>query len=69
MEKPKPEERDLKDWDTKLTDEWIVYAQAMQTSHCRNTKANEAAEQYPEDLFHKIDDLVLIHVFGAVNLS
>ncbi|CAF2965391.1 unnamed protein product, partial [Rotaria sp. Silwood2] len=65
MEKPPPEQRYLKDWDTKLTDDWIEYAQAAQTSHCRNINANEKGAKYNEELFHKIDELVLTHAFGT----
>lgn len=68
MTKPCTKERYLKDWGTKLTDEWIEYAQKAQTSHCRNINANERGVRYKEDLIHKIDELVLMHAFGAVNL-
>ncbi len=69
MKKPYQEDRYLTDWDTELTDEWIDYAKTMQNSHCRNSNANEKGDQYTEDLFHKIDILVLMHAFGSVSYS
>lgn len=66
MEKPSSEIVYLTDWDDKLTDEWITYAQTAQSSHCRNINAHEKGARYTEDLFHKIDELVLMHAFGAV---
>ena len=68
LKKPHRRERYLNDWDTKLTDEWIEYAQTAQSAHCRNTNANEKGVKYTKDLFHKIDNLVLIYAFGTVSL-
>ena len=69
MEKLEPSRRYLNDWDTKLTDDWIEYAKTVQTSHCRNINANEKGTKYSENMIHKIDELVLMHAFGAVSLS
>ena len=66
MEKPDLSKRNLEDWDHPVTNEWIEYAQTAQTSHCCNISANEAGSKYSEELFSKIDDLVLMHAFGAV---
>lgn len=67
MEKPNRKCCYLTDWNSKLTDDWIAYAQTAQSSHCRNINAHIQGGRYTEDLFHKIDDLVLMHAFGAVN--
>jgi hypothetical protein len=68
MEKPSQQDLYLADWDAPLTDDWIEYAQTVQMSHCRNINANEKGTNYTEEQFHKIDNLVLMHAFGAVNL-
>jgi hypothetical protein len=68
MEKSPQKKRYLTDWHTKLTDEWIEYARTAQTSHCRSNGANEKGVKYREEEFHKIDNLILIHAFGTVNL-
>ncbi|CAF1350268.1 unnamed protein product, partial [Rotaria sordida] len=53
MEKPPSEQRYLKDWDTKLTDDWIGYAQTAQTSHCRNINANEKGVNNLDSIWDK----------------
>jgi hypothetical protein len=66
MQKPSSQKRYFDDWDKTLTDEWITYAQTAQSSHCRNINAHEKGARYTEDQFHRIDELVLMHAFGAV---
>ena len=66
MKKPHRSDRYLSDWNTPITDEWIQTAKAFQTAHCRNIGANEKGICFKQDLFHKIDDLILMHAFGMV---
>ena len=66
MSKPAPKDRYLKDWDSKLTDDWIKHAQTMQGSHCQNIGGNQMGVRFTKDLFYKIDDLILMHAFGMV---
>jgi hypothetical protein len=66
MKKPSSNQRYLDDWDTQSTTDWMDYAQKAQFSYCRNLNAHEKGARYTEDLFHKIDELVLVHAFGAV---
>ena len=66
IEKPNQTDCNLKDWNSKLTDDWIQTARNLQMSHCQNLGANEKGSRFTKDLFGKIDEMVLMHAFGAV---
>ena len=68
LNKPSSDKHYLNDWEEPRTNDWIKYAQTVQLSHCRSINAHEKGVRYPKDLFHKIDELVLVHAFGGVSV-